>query len=124
MQVDKVIVVDLFADRQDSAVAMHELLEIRIGIGLVLLDILFKLCQRLAEVSLFEKEFGEVVASAGMVRGCLEEEPEMLAKVMETLAVQKGYRIEDLAKDLSLRPTNLGPFVRIWTQARRPAVTS
>lgn len=54
----------------------------------------------------------------------IPEEPEMLAKAMETLAAQKGYRVEDLAKDLSLRPTNLGPFVRIWTQARRPALPS
>lgn len=54
----------------------------------------------------------------------IPEEPEMLARAVETLAEQKGYGIEDLARDLSLRRTNLGPFVRVWTQSRRPTLTS
>jgi Zn-dependent peptidase ImmA (M78 family) len=50
------------------------------------------------------------------------EEPELLARAVETLSSRQGYRIEDLARDLRVRPTHLAPFVRVWTRSRRPAL--
>lgn len=50
------------------------------------------------------------------------EEPELLARAVETLSARHGYRIEDMARDLRVRPTHMAPFVRVWTQSRRPSL--